>query len=247
MPVDVDAVAAAASACPSVTKLSSGTFTEVATYLPGRRVTGVKASDRELEVHVVAAWDVPLPDVADEVRSVVAPLSEGRPVAIYIDDIDVPPSLLGAQEPAPEEFAPGEVVAAESATPPGPGAVPGEVVSAADPDLEEVTLSRADVAGAPAGPAIPADAPRPEDEAIAGLPSEPAVEPGLIVEEAVVAPEDVGRSAHPSGRRTPDDAVLEQEVPGDVIPGEPAPTPPEEEAPVRKRSRGSGKSTKRRK
>ncbi len=119
MAVDVDAVAVATEACPGVAGLSSGRFAEVATYLPGRRVVGVRATEDELEVHVVAQWEVALPFVAAEVRSVVVPLSGGLPVAVFIDDIDIPPSLFGVEE--------------------GPPELPGEVVEPGDP-IEEVTL-----------------------------------------------------------------------------------------------------------
>ena len=87
---DLDAVAAAATACPLVAGMAGGRFGEVATYLPGRRLVGVRAADDELEVHVVARWGTPLPEVADAVRRAVAPAAAGRPVTVYIDDIEVP-------------------------------------------------------------------------------------------------------------------------------------------------------------
>ena len=55
-PVDPEAVASAALACPSVAGMSGGAIGEVASYLPGRRVTGVRVKDGEVEVHVVARW-----------------------------------------------------------------------------------------------------------------------------------------------------------------------------------------------
>ena len=39
--VDVDAVAAAVAGCAGVSALDGGQFGEVASYLPGRKVTGV--------------------------------------------------------------------------------------------------------------------------------------------------------------------------------------------------------------
>ena len=88
-PVDPDAVATVALACPDVVGLSSGRFGEVATYLPGRRVNGVRVAAGELQVHIVARWGPPLPEVAEYVRHAVAPLSGGRPVAVVVDDVDV--------------------------------------------------------------------------------------------------------------------------------------------------------------
>ena len=62
----------------------------MATYLPGRRLTGVRLAGDELEIHVVARWGPSLPEVADAVRLAVAPLAGGLPVTVYIDDIEVP-------------------------------------------------------------------------------------------------------------------------------------------------------------
>ncbi|MDP8937946.1 MAG: hypothetical protein M3O23_09515 [Actinomycetota bacterium] len=98
---DLDAVAAAVAGCPPVAGLSAGRFGEVATYLPGRRLVGVRLDDDELEVHVVARWGTPLPEVGDAVRRAVAPVGDGRPVTVYIDDIEVPgaPGTPGADLP----------------------------------------------------------------------------------------------------------------------------------------------------
>lgn len=87
---DLEAVAAAALGCPAIATLSGGLFGEVATYLPGRRVQGVREADGTLEVHVVAKWGRPLPEVADAVRAAVAPYADGRPVSVFVDDIEVP-------------------------------------------------------------------------------------------------------------------------------------------------------------
>ena len=88
--VDADAAAAAVLACPQVASLSAGAVEEIATYLPGRRVQGIRVRDDALEIHVVARWGSPLPDVAAEVRRAVAGLAGGRPVFVAIEDIEVP-------------------------------------------------------------------------------------------------------------------------------------------------------------
>jgi hypothetical protein len=90
MPVDADLVASTALACPSVASLTGGAMGEVATYLPGRRVVGVRISDHEVEVHVRARWGAVLPDVGKEVRSALSRLAEGRSVSVYIDDVEAP-------------------------------------------------------------------------------------------------------------------------------------------------------------
>lgn len=87
---DLEAVAAAALGCPLIAGLTGGRFGEVATYLPGRRIVGVREVDGTIEVHVVARWGRPLPEVADVVRAAVAAHAGPRPVAVFVDDIEVP-------------------------------------------------------------------------------------------------------------------------------------------------------------
>ncbi|MDP8975029.1 MAG: hypothetical protein M3N28_01405 [Actinomycetota bacterium] len=88
--VDPDAVSAAALSCPDVAALSGGIAGEVATYLPGRRVPGVRLNDDEVEIHIVARWRTNLPEVADAVRRAVRPVTGGRRVSVYVEDIEVP-------------------------------------------------------------------------------------------------------------------------------------------------------------
>ena len=95
---DLEAVAAAALGCPLIADLSGGHFGEIATYRPGRRILGVREVDGTVEIHVVARWGTPLPEVADVVRAAVAPHAQGLPVAVFVDDIEVP-DLSPAAEP----------------------------------------------------------------------------------------------------------------------------------------------------
>lgn len=97
MPIDPDAVVAATLACPGVARMYPGVVGEVATYLPGRRVPGVRLPGHEVEVHVVARWGEPLPEIAERVRAAVRPLAAPLPVAVYVDDVDDPatPGLPG--------------------------------------------------------------------------------------------------------------------------------------------------------
>ncbi|SDQ85650.1 hypothetical protein [Quadrisphaera sp. DSM 44207] len=86
-----DAVAAAVRACPAVADLHSGGLRQVATYLPGRRVAGVRVDgEGPVEVAVVAAWGVPAAVVAGQVRAAVAPLVGGRPVDVLVADVRLP-------------------------------------------------------------------------------------------------------------------------------------------------------------
>jgi len=45
---------------PGVSALHGGLFGEVATYLPGRRVSGIRVRDDVSEVHVVITWGTPV-------------------------------------------------------------------------------------------------------------------------------------------------------------------------------------------
>lgn len=92
--VDPDAVATAVLACPHVAGLSAGTVQEIATYLPGRRVQGIRVQDDALEIHVVARWGTPLPDVGAEVRKAVGMLAGGRPITVAIEDIEMPTTMV---------------------------------------------------------------------------------------------------------------------------------------------------------
>jgi len=85
--VDVDAIAAAVRACPGVADLDAGHPAELATYLPGRRVAGVRAADATVEVQVRVRWGRPLPEIAGEVQAAVAPLAGGRRVDVLIADV----------------------------------------------------------------------------------------------------------------------------------------------------------------
>lgn len=92
----METVAAAALGCPLIADLTGGRFGEVATYRPGRRILGVRMVDGTIEVHVVAKWGRPLPEVADAVRAAVAHHSGELPVAVFVDDIEVPEDPAGA-------------------------------------------------------------------------------------------------------------------------------------------------------
>ena len=85
-----DSVAERTVRCRSVARISSGPFGEVATYLPGRRVPGIRLTDHTIEVHVVARWGVRVSDLAAEVRAAVQPTAAGRSVDVHVDDVEIP-------------------------------------------------------------------------------------------------------------------------------------------------------------
>lgn len=83
-------IAAAVRTVPTVHDLHGGVFGEVATYLPGRQVGGVKLTQRGCEIHVAAVADIPLTETVAAVRAAVTPLVDG-PVDIVVEDVVVPP------------------------------------------------------------------------------------------------------------------------------------------------------------
>lgn len=129
--VDVDAVAAAVAACPSVAHLvQGGPGEQVATFLPGRRVGGVRVTDEAIEVHVATRWDVPIPLAAAEVRSAVSALVGSRSVTVAVDDIDEPQAALPAATP---DSAPLGISAVPTGAIPNPAAAPGGLPGPATP------------------------------------------------------------------------------------------------------------------
>lgn len=84
---EAQAIAERARACSGVARLSGGPFGTVATYLPGRRLTGVAADEHAVEIAIVATLARPLPETAEEVRRAVADLAGGRLVHVRIHDV----------------------------------------------------------------------------------------------------------------------------------------------------------------
>ncbi len=87
---DPDAIAAVVRGVNGVVDLSGGAIGEVATYLPGRRVTGVQVGEDSIEVHVVAEYGLSVLDVADRVRTAVRALAPERIVNVAVDDVRLP-------------------------------------------------------------------------------------------------------------------------------------------------------------
>lgn len=81
-----DRIAAAALAVPGVAGLHSGRFGEVATYLPGRRVLGVRLGPDVVEVHVSIAYPAPVLETANRIHTAVGPLAPS-PLEVTIEDI----------------------------------------------------------------------------------------------------------------------------------------------------------------
>jgi hypothetical protein len=85
--VDVDAVDDAVLRCAHVAVLGSGLAGGAATYLPGRRIEGVRVTDDALELEVRMAWGSTADQLGSQVRAAVAPLAAGKRVDVSITDI----------------------------------------------------------------------------------------------------------------------------------------------------------------
>lgn len=80
-------VAAAATAVPGVLRLHAGPLGEIGTYLPGRRVAGVRLRPgTPAEVHVVVALDADLRAVAADVHRAVQAVAR-RDVRVVVADV----------------------------------------------------------------------------------------------------------------------------------------------------------------
>lgn len=82
-------VAAAVGAVSGVAELHGGTYGDIATYLPGRRLAGVRVgrAGEPVEVAFVVALDRPIPAVVADVRRAVAAVCGGRPVDVTVADV----------------------------------------------------------------------------------------------------------------------------------------------------------------
>ena len=82
-----DSVAEAILAVPGVAALHPGMFGEVGTYLPGRRVTGVRITDDRVDVHVTVHEGVDVRRTAAAVRDAVVRVTSRPTVDITVEDI----------------------------------------------------------------------------------------------------------------------------------------------------------------
>jgi hypothetical protein len=101
-----DAIAAAAVRCPAVASLSSGGLRPVATYLPGRRVDGVRIEPDRVLVSIVAVQGVPIIAVADQVRRAVEPLVAAHLVDVHVADVQLLEEQPQALPPGPSDAVP---------------------------------------------------------------------------------------------------------------------------------------------
>lgn len=90
---DVDAIAAATLACPAVAGLHEGGARAVATYLPGRRVVGVRVEDGRVLVSVVLVSGSSVQALEEQVRIALAPHARGRQIDVHVADVQTATEL----------------------------------------------------------------------------------------------------------------------------------------------------------
>lgn len=94
-----DRLAELTRAVPGVADLHGGVFGEVATYLPGRKVAGVRVEDDHVEIHVSVLYDQPVRATAEAVAARLEPVA-GRPVHVTVDDVLLPSEVAREDDPA---------------------------------------------------------------------------------------------------------------------------------------------------
>jgi hypothetical protein len=108
--------------CPDVAALSGGLVGEIASYLPGKRVHGVRVREDSVEVHVVGIYGPPLDVIAEQVRTAVLSLALGRRVDVGIDDLMTVEELAeqrAAEQRAEERRAAEQAALGRTGTPAG--------------------------------------------------------------------------------------------------------------------------------
>lgn len=90
-------VAAAVLAVPGVTGLHGGLFGEVATYLPGGRVSGVALDDESGEVHIIVDLTSDLRAVATAARRAGEEVA-GFPLHVTVEDISRATETAGERD-----------------------------------------------------------------------------------------------------------------------------------------------------
>jgi uncharacterized alkaline shock family protein YloU len=83
-----DSVAAAALSVAGVVELHGGQFGEIATYLPGRKVVGIRVDADVCDIHITAGYPTDVHAVARGVLAAVQPLVP-VPVSVTVEDVRI--------------------------------------------------------------------------------------------------------------------------------------------------------------
>jgi hypothetical protein len=83
--IDADRIATAVQAGRHIAGLDGGRYGEIATYLPGRRVNGVRIRPESVTIGVIGRYPATATEIDACVRDTVGPLD--RPLHVHINDI----------------------------------------------------------------------------------------------------------------------------------------------------------------
>ncbi|GAA1076358.1 MULTISPECIES: hypothetical protein [Pseudonocardia] len=116
--VDTDRIADAVLGCPGVAQLHGGRFGEIATYLPGRRVSGIRVDPTApaVEVHVVGRYPASVAEIDRQVRTALLPVVGGARVDVVVGDYAGPTESTPIR-PSDSAPATGELPVPPAATP----------------------------------------------------------------------------------------------------------------------------------
>lgn len=85
--IDADRIATAVRASRYIAGLDSGRYGEIATYLPGRRVSGVRIRPDSVTIGVIGRYPATATEIDAWVRATVGPLD--RPLHVHISDLHI--------------------------------------------------------------------------------------------------------------------------------------------------------------
>ena len=93
-PEIAEVVGQATTSVSGVAGLHPGMFGVIGTYLPGRRVPGIRVDENSVEIHVTAVYGSDLSALAAAIRSRVSILTGTRDVNVCVEDVTAasPPS-----------------------------------------------------------------------------------------------------------------------------------------------------------
>ncbi|PID54173.1 MAG: hypothetical protein CSA58_05640 [Micrococcales bacterium] len=91
-------MAEAVRAVPGVADLSGGVMGEVGTYLPGRRVAGVRLRENSTDIHVTVEYGRDVRRVAHMIRHIVGQLTGTSTVNVTIADLRAPDEAVNGKD-----------------------------------------------------------------------------------------------------------------------------------------------------
>jgi hypothetical protein len=98
--IDADRIATAVQASRHIAGLDSGRYGEIATYLPGRRVSGVRIRPESVTIGVIGRYPATATEITAWVRAAVGPLD--RPLHVHIGDVHIGDTAIpGGRAPDP--------------------------------------------------------------------------------------------------------------------------------------------------